>query len=173
MERPSFLHFFHFFLELPSGYDFLISVWGAFFAICFASRGDQKFNDFFHLRCLDFGEKMEPFLRKCSQGGSKIILKALLWLLPLLTSFSTGLDRFWFDFWTLLGRFWGNVSPFQWHFGSIPSSLRPFLHPSLHPFFPPSLHPFFASFLHPRISSSIVGFNLVGRSLAWQTARSD
>lgn len=125
MERCSFLHFSHFPLVFPSWLDFRPSwapFWSGFgllFLTFFASKGDEKINDFSHDFFYEFGSILAPKMApgpatiagKSSPGGVQDHLDevALIFCLSELR-FGTLLGRFLHDF----GRFW---HPFSTDFG--------------------------------------------------------
>ena len=143
MECCSFLHFSHFRLVFPCGLDFgpswaqFWSGFGLLFLTFFASKTDQKINDFSHQFFYEFGSILAP---KMAPGPLRIAGKssprgvqdhldevALIFCLSDLR-FRTLLNRFWHDF----GRFW---HPFStdfgvdvWFFGpfSLTSGIAPF-----------------------------------------------
>ena len=157
MERRSFLHFSHFPLVFPSGLDFGPSwapFWNGFgllFLTFFASKTDQKINDFSHHFFYEFGSILAPKMalgRGTVAGKSPprgvqdhledvAVIFCLSWL-----RFGTLLDRFWHDF----GRFW---HPFStdfgvdvWFFGpfSLTSGIAPFFFSRFRSSLPSSSH---------------------------------
>ena len=79
MECCSFLHFSHFPVDLPSGFDFGPSwapFWisfGLLFLTFFASKADQKINDFSHHFFYEFGS---IFGSKLARGRSTIAVES-------------------------------------------------------------------------------------------------